>query len=102
MVVFGGTNANLFPRAGLTSIEIFKPGTSAWRDGGTLRVARTNASAIELADGRVLVIGGQAALEDPTALATAEIYDPSTGTSVYTDGGMSVARSEFGAVPLPG
>ena len=52
---------------------------------------RTNSTATRLADGRVLIAGGTEAGTGP-ALASAEIFDPTTGSTSGT-GWMSVPRS---------
>ena len=59
---------------------------SGWKPTGSMADARGRHAAVELADGRVLVAGGAG------PLASAEIYDPATGTWTVT-GSMNVARS---------
>jgi len=59
--------------------------------------ARVNFTATLLKDGRVLVTGGDQMNE--TALATAEIYDPATGTFSPT-GAMLTARTDHDAILL--
>ncbi len=56
------------------SVEVFDPRTGKFRSGGTLVEPRTNASALLLEDGRVLVYGG-------LFLNSLEIYDPAKGSS---------------------
>src|SRR5207244_2851418 len=51
-----------------------------------------------LSNGKVLVAGGQAT--GKVALATAELYDPATGTWSPT-GSMATVRQKFGASLLP-
>ena len=85
----------------LASAEIFDPRTGAWSSAGQLTRARAGASATTLADGRVLVVGGTTRLEDdPTAQATADIYDPKADRWSAV-GRLSIARSGFVLVPLP-
>jgi hypothetical protein len=56
-----------------------------------LAEARSNQSATLLADGRVLVTGGNGA--DGSQLASAELYDPATGTGTFgPTGALSVPR----------
>jgi len=50
--------------------------SSAWTPTGSLAEARTDFGGVALQDGRVLVLGGR---NGSGNLATAEIYDPSTG-----------------------
>jgi hypothetical protein len=51
--------------------------------------ARQDFTATRLADGQVLVVGGDN--DDSLALASAELYDPATGTFTPT-GSMATAR----------
>ncbi|HEX8437984.1 kelch repeat-containing protein [Archangium sp.] len=71
---------------------------SSWSVTGSLLQARYLHTATRLLSGKVLVTGGQ----QPTfvALATAELYDPGTGTWSAT-APMSRARSEHTATLLP-
>jgi ribosomal protein L24E len=68
----------------LASVEIFNPSTNLFTAAASMNVARTNASAATLKDGRVLVMGNWYA-----SASTGEVYDPiantftSTGTAVY-------------------
>jgi hypothetical protein len=65
--------------------------------GPDLIEARTMASAVRLADGRVLVaggLGGDPSIPQISALASAEIYDPATNTFSAT-GSMATARIHF-------
>ena len=51
---------------------------------------RSNSRAILLADGRVLAVGGELPVDQP--VASAEVYDPATGTWTAT-GSMVASRS---------
>ena len=64
---------------------------------GNLGTARYGHTATLLANGKVLVAGGQGA---SSALNSAELYDPATGTFAYT-GSMSAARVNHTATALP-
>ena len=121
-LVTGGVNDQ---EQSYSSTYIFDPATETWSKSGLLGTARTNATAAVLKDGRVLVAGGHfrngptGATEAPTvilaafnpgladidmpvftaALATAEIFDPATGTWSST-GPMIYARNGAQAVTL--
>jgi hypothetical protein len=84
----------------LASAELFDPGTGTWSATGAMGVARASQAAALLADGRVLVAGGDGNGPLPNALASAELYDPATGTWSAT-ASMSATRSRHPAVRLP-
>lgn len=63
---------------------------------GSLAQARAQATAAVLADGEVLVAGGQAG---GSALRSAEPYDPATGT-FHAAGNMLIARAGAQSVRL--
>ena len=70
--------------AAMATAEIFDPTTGEWSSTGSMRFARNGAEATPLADGRVLVVGSDAAAHTGVEVAedsgrTAEIYDPGTG-----------------------
>ncbi|MEZ4298811.1 MAG: kelch repeat-containing protein [Polyangiaceae bacterium] len=72
--------------------ELFDPVTATWAPTGAPVVARDNPGAAALADGRVLFAGGlPAGVAGAEPLASAEIYDPSTGMFAAV-GSLSVAR----------
>ena len=66
----------------LSSAELYNPATGQWTYTGSTLVPRESATAIRLADGRVLLAGGYngggGACTDTDPVDT-EIYDPSTG-----------------------
>jgi N-acetylneuraminic acid mutarotase len=85
----------------LDSAEIWDPRTGAWSVAGQLAKARTGASAVTLADGRVLVVGGTTRLEgDATGQAAVDIYDPATDRWSAA-GALATARTGFVLVALP-
>jgi N-acetylneuraminic acid mutarotase len=85
-------NPDSFPSVGPTSTaERFDPRTGRWSDTGLMKVAAAGRAGVGLADGRVLVAGGDRTEvvvdvvppegePPPTLTAEAEIYDPATGS----------------------
>lgn len=78
----------------LNTAEIYDPDTGTFATTGTMTQARGYPSAVRLPDGRVLFVGGYGyAPGDPpesTQLASAEIFDPESGTFTAT-----------GSIPTP-
>jgi N-acetylneuraminic acid mutarotase len=65
--------------------ELYDPRTGVWTATGSMIEGRSGASATLLPDGRVLVTGGRATVPHAGGshvvdLASAELYDPATGT----------------------
>jgi len=82
-----------FPVATLrSSAFIFDPKTGLWTATGNLNAARSRHTATLLRNGRVLVAGGSGSGVVPgAAIASAEIFDPATGTWTLT-GSLRDAR----------
>ena len=105
VVVVGGSTGGSVgdPTAGsrsLASAKIYDPTTGAFAPTGSLATARARHTATLLADGRVLVVGGREERDgDAGKLASAELYDPTTGAFTPT-GSLAVARSGHAAVLL--
>ena len=68
----------------LASAELYDPSTGAFSATGAMTTSRFLHSATLLTDGRVLIAGGYAKLPSGQPLASAELYDPSTGTFTAT------------------
>src|SRR6476660_7384957 len=78
VLIAGGGVGNA---SGLTSTEIYDPGTGTFRAAASMTVARRMHTATLLPDDRVLIVGGYGA---GGALASAELFDPKTGTFTAT------------------
>lgn len=92
LVAGGANNSTGF----LSSAELYNPSTGKWTLTGSMTVARFGHNALRLPNGQVLLAGGL----DPNAccgapsLATAELYNPSTGAWTAT-GSMTTGRDDF-------
>jgi hypothetical protein len=87
---------------GTTWAQLYDPGSGTFETTGTPSFPQSGATATVLSDGRVLVAGGwggccSTALMAPTA--SAEIYDPNSGTFSPT-GSMKTARGGSAATLL--
>ena len=72
----------------------------AWSPTGDMTTPRVYHRAARLPDGKVLVAGGISTDFVGSALSSAEIYDPTTGSWTKT-GSMATARKEFSLTLLP-
>ncbi|WP_257307224.1 Kelch repeat-containing protein [Geothrix campi] len=80
--------------------ELFDPMTNQFIETGPVIYPRgLGSSATRLADGRVLILGGEGV--GTSALPFAEIYDPSTNTFLDVPGQMAFQRRNHRAVLLP-
>jgi WD40 repeat protein len=90
----------------LASVEIYDPTNGVWTLTGSLRTPRGFHTATLLPNGKVLVTGGagvsavEAGVNPDPVLASAEIYDPATGSWTPT-GSMSQPRQVHTATLLP-
>jgi hypothetical protein len=87
------------------SAELYDPKTGTFRATGSMGAGRWDETATLLSDGRVLIAGGWVPNDTSgsrveQALATAELYDPTTGTFTPT-GPMKDARFYQSATLLP-
>jgi hypothetical protein len=94
-VVMGAGEA--VPQAGAA---LYDPATRRWTATGAMAATRWGHTASLLEDGRVLVVGGKSeAGYSPPSLATAELYDPVTGTWSPA-ASLAFAREAHAAVRL--
>jgi WD40 repeat protein len=97
VLVAGGENSG-------PSAELYDSTTGSWTATGSMATPRSGHTATLLGDGKVLVAGGWDSHGNPNGnpneLASAELYDPSTGTWTRT-GSMTTARANFSATLLP-
>lgn len=75
-----GINTNIV----YASAEIYDPATGNWAATGSMGTARFSHTMTLLPNGKVLVAGGSTCDSCHTALNTAELYDPASGTWSYT------------------
>lgn len=74
-----------------SSAELYDPATDMWSFTGSMLTPRYYYTAVLLKTGKVLIAGGCSAAACNTDTATAEVYDPETGTFSAT-GSLSFAR----------
>jgi hypothetical protein len=83
--------------------ELYDPASGTWTATGTMAVAREGFTATLLPDGKVLAVGGTKLVSgsyDDVDLASAELYDPSTGSWTAT-ARMTAARDGQTGTLLP-
>ena len=80
VLVAGGTGTGAYNDKAPTSAELYDPKTGRFTLTGSMATPRWSGhTATLLADGRVLVAGGNSSAVDEKPLALAELYDPHTG-----------------------
>jgi len=96
VLVVGGRDTLYTP---LASAELYNPATGSWTSTGSLHTARVQHTATLLQNGQVLVAAGYNDNISPPFLASAELYNPSTGAWTST-GSLHAARLEHTATLL--
>ena len=99
VLVAGGQPDGVTPTA---SAELYDPGTGEWTSTESMTAARFNHTATLLPDGKVLVAGGIGTATSEffaNILASAELYDPTTGSWTATRD-MAGVRVGHTATPL--
>ncbi len=85
----------------VASALVYDPATGTFTPTGSLELGRTGHYAVLLRDGRVLIAGGMVSNERLNGpVASAELYDPRTGTFSAT-GSMAVTRVGAAVALLP-
>ena len=103
VLLIGGSNGT----SPVAATEIFDPVTNSVAAGPALSAPRMAHSATTLLDGRVLVVGGTNVITNadgsttPADLASAEIYDPSTGSFSVSASSLAAPRRDHVAFLLP-
>jgi hypothetical protein len=83
----------------LASAELYDPASGTWSNTGSLSAARYMHTTTLLPNGEVLVAGGWVGPDISTALASAELFDPATGTWTAT-ASLNTARYGHSATLL--
>ena len=94
VIVAGGLGA--LRASAITTAEIYDPKTASWSITGPLGTPRWSLDAISLDNGKALFAGGASGFSPNAALATAELYDPATGTFSPTGNDLAIARQSSG------
>jgi hypothetical protein len=98
LVTGGVTSADV--TAGLASTEIYDPATLAWTAGPTMSTTRYNHRAVNLKDGRVMVIGGEPLNKRYPVDSSTLVYwplDEASGTSIADISGNAVTLTATAA-----
>jgi sarcosine oxidase gamma subunit len=96
VLVAGGQGEDVQP---LASAELYDPKTGTFSPTGSMTAHRSGPTATFLSDGSVLIAGGQGGDAGGDVVASAEVYDPTTGKFTAT-GAMASARSDHTATAL--
>ena len=100
VLVIGGSDLGYTARA---SAEVWDPATETFSPAGSLAQGRHDHTATLLPDGRVLVVGGASGrLVTNHPLASAELWDPGTGTFSPVHASLAEVRWRQTATLLPG
>ncbi|MGO9454405.1 MAG: Kelch repeat-containing protein [Candidatus Binataceae bacterium] len=96
----------------LSSTDLYDPATNSFAPStqtASMNQARTQASAIELSNGKVLIVGGDFLIANPGSLASTELYDeasntfaPAAETATMNDGRIAPAIVDLVSGPNAG
>lgn len=98
VLVVGGLSQVEPANVPLASVEVYNPTSGTFASLGSMSVARFNHTATLLADGTVLVSGGN---NGSGAVTSAEIINPTLGTFTLLANSMNAAREMATATRLP-
>jgi hypothetical protein len=96
VLIVGGGSGHYPSQNIYRSAELFDPGTGKFTSAGQLIVGRHKHAAVLLRSGKVLVVGGSDNRDWHGEYASAEIYDPRSGTFSLT-GARNTARFKLPA-----
>jgi uncharacterized protein (DUF2147 family) len=96
VLIVGGGSGHYPSENVYRSAEVFDPATGKFTPTGQMSVARHKHAAVLLPSGRVLIVGGSDNRDWHGEYASAEIYDPASGTFSAT-GAMSTPRFKLPA-----
>ena len=94
----GGCQSGAFPS---TNADVYNPATGNWAPVGALNTGRASTTPTILPDGRVLLAGGMVGTPSSAPSASAEIFNPATGTWSLT-GSLAAPRANHTATLLAG
>jgi hypothetical protein len=83
-MVAGGIEGGGAGLSASRSAELYDPASGSWNSTASMNGGRYQHTATLLADGTVLVAGGYNPKKSPSSLASAELYDPASGTWTST------------------
>jgi N-acetylneuraminic acid mutarotase len=86
VLVVGGVLLTTTTGTLLASAELYDPASNTWSPAGSLATPRSEHSAVLLANGKVLVVGGE---DGGPPLYSAELYDPATNS--WTSAGSAIS-----------
>jgi hypothetical protein len=96
VLITGGIDSNVSNPALLFSAELYDPATNTFHPAGNMTVGRRNHTAVSLANGNILIVGGSNGVPK-----VAEVYNALTGAFQATAGQMVVWRFLPTATLLP-
>ncbi len=102
VLLAGGFRTGTFPSPALSTAEIYDPAKKTFTKlTAKMRSARTSHAASLLADGRVLLTGGQTDNNNGDGTNTAEIFDPVTQSFTSVQSKMTSYRGGHASESLP-